>query len=87
MLVTFHTNAWSSITMFGDVAVTLLKMAGHSGTVPSAMLAADIPAALERLEHKLAATGVEIKGIRAFGRISKTRTIRRPWGSGCEPIR
>lgn len=55
MLVTFHTNAWSSITMFGDVAVTLLKMAGHSGTVPSAMVAADIPSALASLERKLAA--------------------------------
>ena len=61
MLVTFHTNAWSSITMFGDIAVTLLKMAGHSGTVPSAMLAADIPSALARLEKKLAAAGAEDK--------------------------
>ena len=62
MLVTFHTNAWSSITMFGDIAVTLLKMAGHSGTVPSAMLAADIPSALASLEQKLAAAGAEDKG-------------------------
>lgn len=45
--------------MFGDVAVTLLKMAGHSGTVPSAMLAGDIPAALARLERKLAAGAPE----------------------------
>ncbi|HWH49511.1 MAG TPA: DUF1840 domain-containing protein [Burkholderiales bacterium] len=59
MLVTFHSKAWSSITMFGDVAVTLLKMAGHSGTVPSAMLARDIPEALARLERKLAASAPE----------------------------
>lgn len=59
MLVTFHSKAWSSISMFGDVAITLLKMAGHSGTVPSAMLAADIPSALARLEHKLSTTEVE----------------------------
>lgn len=39
--------------MFGDVAVHLLKMMGHSGTVPSAILAADIPAAIERLEKAL----------------------------------
>jgi hypothetical protein len=26
MLVTFHSKAWNSITMFGDFAVTLLKM-------------------------------------------------------------
>jgi hypothetical protein len=36
--------------MFGDVAVRLIKMMGHSGTVPSALLAADVAAALERLE-------------------------------------
>jgi hypothetical protein len=59
MLVTFHSKAWSSITMFGDVAVTLLKMMGHSGTVPSALLAADIPSALARLKQELAAAGAE----------------------------
>ena len=41
--------------MFGDVAVTLLQMAGHSGTVPSAMRAADVPSALARLNEALAA--------------------------------
>jgi len=35
--------------MFGDVALTLLKMMGHSATVPGAILAADVPAALSRL--------------------------------------
>ena len=45
--------------MFGDVAVTLLKMAGHSGTIPSAMHAADIPPALARLKQALAAAGPE----------------------------
>ena len=45
--------------MFGDVAVTLLKMAGHSGTVPSALLAADVPTALARLKQKLAAAAPE----------------------------
>ncbi|MGP1676812.1 MAG: DUF1840 domain-containing protein [Burkholderiales bacterium] len=54
MLVTFHSKAWSSVTMFGDVAVTLLKLAGHSGTVPSALLAGDIAAALARLRQGLA---------------------------------
>lgn len=62
MLVTFHSKAWSNITMFGDVAVTLLKMMGHSGTVPSAMRAADIPAAIERLQQALANAGHEDKG-------------------------
>jgi hypothetical protein len=36
--------------MFGDAAVRLLKLMGHSGTVPGALLAADLQAALERLE-------------------------------------
>ena len=49
MLVTFTTDAYADITMFGDVAVALLKMMGHSGTVPSAIQAADVPAALSRL--------------------------------------
>ena len=49
MLVTFTTDAYADITMFGDVALALLKMMGHSGTVPSAIQAADVPAALSRL--------------------------------------
>jgi Domain of unknown function (DUF1840) len=55
MLVTFRSRVWNSIIMHRDVAVTLLQMAGHSGTVPSALLAADIPAALARLEQGIAA--------------------------------
>ena len=43
--------------MFGDVAVRLLTLMGHSGTVPSALLAEDVPAALERLEAVVAAEG------------------------------
>lgn len=53
MLVTFTTKAYADITMFGDVAVTLLKMMGHSGTVPGAIVAADVPAALDRLRRAL----------------------------------
>ncbi len=49
MLVTFTTKAYADITMFGDVALTMLKMMGHSITVPGAILAADVPAALSRL--------------------------------------
>lgn len=54
MLVTFHSKAYADITMFGDVAQSLLKMMGLSGTIPSALLAADIPAALEQLQAALA---------------------------------
>ena len=49
MLVKFQTKSQATITMFGDVAVTLIKLMGHSGTVPSALLAEDVPAALARL--------------------------------------
>src|SRR5512135_2535364 len=59
MLVTFRSSAWGNITMFGDVAVTLLKMAGHSGTVPSALLAREIPSALASLKQELAAADPE----------------------------
>jgi len=54
MLVTFETQAHANITMFGEVAVTLLKLMGQSGTVPGAILAADVPAALERLRAAVA---------------------------------
>jgi Domain of unknown function (DUF1840) len=54
MLVTFRTKAYADITMFGDVAIRLLKLMGHSGTVPSAIDAADVPAALARLEAAVA---------------------------------
>jgi hypothetical protein len=49
MLVTFTTDAHADITMFGDVALAMLTMMGHSGTVPGAILAEDVPVALRRL--------------------------------------
>jgi len=50
MLVTFKTPAYANITMFGNVAITLLRLMGHSGRVPGALLAEDVPDALERLK-------------------------------------
>jgi hypothetical protein len=41
--------------MFGDIAVNLLKLMGHSGTVPGALLTEDVPAALDRLRKAVAA--------------------------------
>ena len=49
MLVTFTTKAYADITMFGNVALSMLKMMGHSPTVPGAILAADVPVALSKL--------------------------------------
>ena len=54
MLVTFSSDAYENITMFGDVAIQLLKMMGHSATIPGAIVAADIPEALTRLQQGLA---------------------------------
>ena len=54
MLIKFDSKV-GALTMFGDVAEQLLQLMGHSGTVPSALLASDIPAAVERLERALAA--------------------------------
>lgn len=54
MLVTFKTKAYANITMFGDVAVQLLRMMGHSGAVPGVVLAEDVPAALEKLKAAIA---------------------------------
>jgi hypothetical protein len=55
MLVTFTCKAYADITMFGDVALTMLRMMGHSETVPGAILAEDVPAALDRLKRAVAA--------------------------------
>ncbi|MCF7982803.1 MAG: DUF1840 domain-containing protein [Thiohalocapsa sp.] len=54
MLVTFRTPAYADITMFGDVAKALIPMMGHSGSIPGAILAEDVPAALERLRAAVA---------------------------------
>lgn len=54
MLVTFSCKAYADITMFGEVALNMLKLMGHSETVPGAILAEDVPAALERLKGALA---------------------------------
>ena len=53
MLVVFSSSAYGDVTMFGDVAKRLLKMMGHSGTIPSALYAEDVPAALERLQQAI----------------------------------
>ncbi len=59
MLVTFRTKAHANITMFGDVAIELLKLAGLSGNLPTALAAEDVPLALSRLEAALIKTTAE----------------------------
>jgi hypothetical protein len=55
MLVTFTTKSHADITMFGNVAQGLLRLAGMTGAVPTAILAKDIPGVIARLEQGLAA--------------------------------
>jgi hypothetical protein len=54
MLVTFKTKAYADITLFGDIGLAMLKMMGHSATVPGAILADDVPLALNRLTAAIA---------------------------------
>ena len=54
MIVRFSTRL-GAFTMHGDAAVALLRAMGHSGTVPGAILAAELPAALAQLRAALAA--------------------------------
>ncbi|QYK02227.1 DUF1840 domain-containing protein [Shewanella psychrotolerans] len=54
MLVTFKSDNYANITLFGDVAKSLLKIMGHSGSVPGAFRTEDVPAALEKLSHAVA---------------------------------
>ena len=61
MLVRFNSDA-GLITMFGEVAVTLLKMMGQSGVLPGAIRPEDIPAALERLKAEVAAHPASLAG-------------------------
>lgn len=53
MLITFRTDAYANITMLGDVALTMIRMMGHREVVPGAILAADIPEALNNLKRAL----------------------------------
>ncbi len=50
MLITFKCKAYANVILFGDIGLQMLKMMGHSGTVNGAILAADVPAALNQLK-------------------------------------
>jgi hypothetical protein len=59
MLVTFRSPATESITMFPDVATSLLKLMGATGRVPGALSAQDVPPALQKLEAAVEAMKAE----------------------------
>lgn len=54
MLVTFSTDNYPNITMFGNDALAMLKMMGHSATVPGSIRAEDVSHALNLLTTSLA---------------------------------
>jgi hypothetical protein len=56
MLVMFESEV-GRVTLFGDVAVQLIRMMGRTGDVPGAVLSAEIPESLARLRE-----GLEIAG-------------------------
>ena len=56
MIVKFSTG-YGQLTMHGDAALALLRSMGHTGTVPGAILAADLPEALTRLERVIESSG------------------------------
>ena len=53
MLITFKSRAHADVTMFGDVALELIRLMGRRDTVPSAMYPEDIPDALGKLRSGL----------------------------------
>lgn len=55
MLVIFSSPAYANITMFGNVALHLLKLMECPETVPGGMYAEDVPAALQRLQAAIEA--------------------------------
>ncbi len=52
MLVRFKSKV-GGFTMFEAVALKLIRFTGHSGTVPGAIAADDLPRAMERLRAAL----------------------------------
>lgn len=83
MLITFRSKAWSNITMFGDSALMLLNMMGHSGTVPGALRAGEIPAALVRLEQALKTAGPEAENVRSAPSVTGNPDLHQQWNRGC----
>jgi len=67
MIVTFKTKKHPDITMFGDIALKLIKIMGHGGTVPGAIGADEVEEAARRLQaaidaDKAASEGLEEQG-------------------------
>jgi hypothetical protein len=61
MLITFKTWAYADLTMFGEVALKLIKLMGRREAVPSAIEPEDIPQALKMLRAGIAADDAAAK--------------------------
>ena len=53
MFVTFTSDAYENITYFHSVAKQLITLMEHSGAIPGAIKAVDLPLALNNLKHGL----------------------------------
>lgn len=53
MLVTFSSKDHGNVTMFGDIAQSLITMMGFSTKVPGAIRAEDVASALVNLEKNI----------------------------------
>ena len=53
MLITFSCKAHASVTMFGEIGLQFIKMLGHSGAIPGAIDASEVPQALNNLRAAL----------------------------------
>jgi hypothetical protein len=53
MLVKFSSTGGATVSMFEKDAKQLIEMLGHSGSIPGAINAEDIPVALQKMEDAL----------------------------------
>ena len=53
MLITFKTKSYANIVMFGDVGTKMLEMMDFGVSVPGAIVAEDVPRALNNLKQAL----------------------------------
>ena len=52
-MITFSCDAYENISYFSDIAQNLLTLMGHSGAVPGALKAEEVPHALSNLQQGL----------------------------------
>jgi len=58
-MIRFTSPAAASVSMFEKDAKTFIRLMGHSGTIPSAIRAEDVPDALQHLEAALQAEAAQ----------------------------